>query len=373
MRCKIGDRVRFLNDVGGGKITRIEKNTVYVLGDDGFEIPMMISEVIVVDQSTDSTINKQFSEEKERPSLSSTKPRVNDELSEQRNSKLTKEAFMSDLDYAEIDFTSTIGNEKDPEGDLVGLFLAFVPVNQSNIVESNQELYIINDSPYRTFYSISKWDGEMVLPLRAGFLYPDSKELVKVFNRESLNADIILNIQTLFFKNIKFTPQQPDFYDLRINPTKFYRAGSFSDNDFFEEKALVFSIADSKKEEILKTLTNKAISTSIKEKDLTPIKPDTSKQPEVEEVDLHIEELVDNPKEFTAGQILEIQMARFKVTIEGAIKGKTRKMVFIHGVGNGKLKHEILKELGKSYPKLRYQDASFREYGYGATMVFFRG
>ena len=93
----------------------------------------------------------------------------------------------------------------------------------------------------------------------------------------------------------------------------------------------------------------------------------------IEEVDLHIEELIDNPKSYSSGQILEIQMARFKVALEGGIKGKTRKMVFIHGVGNGKLKHELRKELEKNYPKLRYQDASFREYGYGATMVFIKG
>lgn len=372
MRCKVGDKVRFLNDVGGGKVTRIEKSTVYVLGDDGFEIPMMISEIIVVDQSNDSSFNQKISHENVTTDISKESYRDNTEI-EPKDSLYTSIADTSfKLDYADIDFAKPEDNEKDPDGDMVGLFLAFVPENQSNVVESDQEVYLINDSPYRIFYCISRWDGEVVLPLKAGFLYPDSKELVKVFKRESLNADLILNIQTLFFKNSLFTPQQPDFFDLRVNPTKFFRAGSFVDNDFFEEKALVFSIADTKKEEILKTLTNKAINKSIREKDLNPIKPEVLKQPDIEEVDLHIEELIDNPKDFSAGQILEIQMARFKVAIEGAIKGKTKKMVFIHGVGNGKLKHELLKELNKSYPKLRYQDASFREYGYGATMVFIR-
>jgi dsDNA-specific endonuclease/ATPase MutS2 len=93
----------------------------------------------------------------------------------------------------------------------------------------------------------------------------------------------------------------------------------------------------------------------------------------VEEVDLHIHELVDNPNDYTPGQMIEIQLARFKVALEGGIKGKTRKMVFIHGVGNGRLKHEIRKELEKNYSKYRYQDASFREYGFGATMVFLKG
>ena len=50
----------------------------------------------------------------------------------------------------------------------------------------------------------------------------------------------------------------------------------------------------------------------------------------------------------------------------------TRKMAFIHGLGNGRLKHEVLKTLDRKYPKLKYQDASFKEYGYGATMVIIK-
>ncbi|MFP4019887.1 MAG: Smr/MutS family protein [Bacteroidales bacterium] len=47
-------------------------------------------------------------------------------------------------------------------------------------------------------------------------------------------------------------------------------------------------------------------------------------------------------------------------------------MVFIHGVGNGRLRYELRKSLDKDYPDLDYQDASFQEYGYGATLVFLR-
>jgi dsDNA-specific endonuclease/ATPase MutS2 len=48
---------------------------------------------------------------------------------------------------------------------------------------------------------------------------------------------------------------------------------------------------------------------------------------------------------------------------------KSKKIVFIHGVGNGKLKHELRRILDAEYKNLRYQDASFKEYGFGATMV----
>ena len=69
------------------------------------------------------------------------------------------------------------------------------------------------------------------------------------------------------------------------------------------------------------------------------------------------------------GVILEFQLSRFRTALETAILHKTGRIVFIHGVGNGKLKHEMRRILEREYSSLQYQDASFKEYGYGATMV----
>ncbi|HYX08752.1 MAG TPA: Smr/MutS family protein, partial [Bacteroidales bacterium] len=94
-----------------------------------------------------------------------------------------------------------------------------------------------------------------------------------------------------------------------------------------------------------------------------------NKPGQVEEVDLHIQEIVDDYTGMSNGEIINIQLARFTTSLEGAIRNNVKKIVFIHGVGNGKLKYELRKILDNKYPHLRYQDASFREYGYGATLV----
>ena len=50
---KIGDEVRFLNEVGGGKVVAFrDKNVVLVKDGDGFEIPMLINEVVVVESDS---------------------------------------------------------------------------------------------------------------------------------------------------------------------------------------------------------------------------------------------------------------------------------------------------------------------------------
>ena len=49
------------------------------------------------------------------------------------------------------------------------------------------------------------------------------------------------------------------------------------------------------------------------------------------------------------------------------IKGK--RIVFIHGKGEGVLRNRIVTELKQKYPRCNWQDASFQEYGFGATLV----
>ena len=45
-----------------------------------------------------------------------------------------------------------------------------------------------------------------------------------------------------------------------------------------------------------------------------------------------------------------------------------KKITFIHGVGNGRLKQEIITRL-KQTKGVTYQDGSYKDYGFGATQV----
>jgi hypothetical protein len=127
------------------------------------------------------------------------------------------------------------------------LLTVFVPENLSKISNSSQNLYIINDSDYRVFYSLSVWNQANVTPIKSGILLPDSKELVKTYGSNELNNHFIINIQSLFLKNTPFTIQQPEYLDVNINPVKLCKDSSFTENDFFEENAYLISIADSKR------------------------------------------------------------------------------------------------------------------------------
>ena len=46
----IGDKVRFLNDIGGGKVSGFQKGGIILVeDDDGFEIPVREQEVVLID------------------------------------------------------------------------------------------------------------------------------------------------------------------------------------------------------------------------------------------------------------------------------------------------------------------------------------
>ena len=67
---KIGDKVCYLNAVGGGVITRIgEKGVVTVLEEDGFETPVLANDVVVVADTNELNF---VSERKSKPDTTTT-------------------------------------------------------------------------------------------------------------------------------------------------------------------------------------------------------------------------------------------------------------------------------------------------------------
>ena len=89
------------------------------------------------------------------------------------------------------------------------------------------------------------------------------------------------------------------------------------------------------------------------------------------EVDLHIDMLSERPADLTPHEAFEIQMHYFRLCMNHAFANKMKKVTFIHGVGKGILKDEILKEL-KQYDNIHFFDAPMSKYGVGATEVYFR-
>lgn len=146
------------------------------------------------------------------------------------------------------------------------------------------------------------------------------------------------------------------------------------ENDFFEEDAMVYPIVrnDVPEKELLvsaadlkEAMYQKAQEDRRASQTIVKKKSDSA----VLEVDLHITELLDNTNGLSNADMLTYQLDKFHEILGKYANHKGQKIVFIHGKGDGVLRKAIEKELKTRYKQYYYQDASFREYGFGATMV----
>lgn len=240
----IGDKVRFLNDVGGGKITAFRPNGVVLVEDeDGFDIPVLASEVVVVESST--------TEMKKKPA-----PKV---------------------EYGAEPLKNEAGNNKASR----------------------------NEQPYM--------NGRQYLKEKS----PSPEEEPLDENLEARVTRLELAIRRL---------------EMRIARLEDAKAA--------KEKEKAKARIDHKKE-----------------------------KNEILEIDLHAHELLDTTAGMSKSDIKDYQMQVFRQTMQDHLHEKGRRIVFIHGKGEGVLRKAITDELRHSFKTCEYQDASFQQYGFGATMV----
>jgi dsDNA-specific endonuclease/ATPase MutS2 len=122
------------------------------------------------------------------------------------------------------------------------------------------------------------------------------------------------------------------------------------------------------------TVSNYEVAQVKKEKELPKrrksaiTKPKERNLPKME-VDLHINQLVGNTKGLGNYEMLNLQLDTAKRQLEFAMSKRIQKVVFIHGIGEGVLKEELLYLFNK-YDNVKHYDADYQKYGLGATEVY---
>jgi hypothetical protein len=341
----IGDKVKFLNDIGGGVVTGfINKSMVNVENQDGFEIPYPVDQLINV---SDPALNKKGEVHKKKPEEKEIPASTEDE--EQKGQLL--------------------------EGkDSPDFYFCFVPSDETNPLAGEIELFLLNDSNFDLLFHYSHFIDEKYKTVKQGSVLPNTKIKLESIVQGDLNELPGYCFQILCFREKDTALHSPVQKIFKINPVKFYKEKSFLPNAFFESHALMFQIT----ENILDTAINKLTEDDFrkvvktKEQKATKKEPLKQKQDENIEVDLHIHELLDNPAGLSNKEILEIQLEKVEAEMRSAIQSRAKRIVFIHGVGQGVLKQEVAKLLKIKFPRYTFQDASFKEYGYGATMVLLK-
>lgn len=350
---KIGDKVRFLSEVGGGVVTGFQgKNIVLVEDADGFDIPMPVHECVVIETddyniptpSVKAAANKKKVEEEVKPVA---KPEI-----------------------------SVYRQPETKGGDVLNVFLAFVPEDVKAVSTTPFEAYLVNDSNYYMYYTYLSAEGKSWSTRSHGLIEPNTKLLLEEFEKSELNDRERVAVQLIAFKDNRSFAMKPSVaVEIRIDTVKFYKLHTFQSSDFFETPALVYDIVKDDQpikqvyvsaEELQEALIQKKPADA-------PSKPQTivkrGGKNGIIEIDLHIGELLDDTRGMSNSEMLNYQLDKFREVLEQYKSKREQRIVFIHGKGDGVLRKALLDELKRKYPNYRHQDASFQEYGFGATMV----
>ncbi|MBV5315817.1 MAG: DUF2027 domain-containing protein [Prolixibacteraceae bacterium] len=343
---KAGDKVRFLNAVGGGVIKSVINKTMVNVEDyDGFEVPTLISELVVVDDSLSMNAEKRFA-----------RIRANEKKEEQPE---IKEQPKAEPKY--------IAGKDSPD-----CYLAFVPQNEANPVDGELKVYLVNNSNNFVLYNYSHLKNKVYRSVESGKMNPNSKRYLESFTRMDLNELPDFQFQLIFFLEESPKLESPVVKNLRLNPVKFYRQNSYEKTRYFAQNAIVISLLEADMESEVAKLTETEVAKVVLEKDEPKVVVKRTVSPDLVEIDLHIHELLEDTRGLSNQEMLEVQLGRFRNELETAIANGTKRIVFIHGIGNGTLKQELRQELSTKFKKYYFQDASFKEYGYGATMVILK-
>ncbi len=335
MRIKVGDQVRFLNEVGGGKVKRIiDRQLAEIMTHDGWPIPYQISELVVVPDDP-----------AQQPYRASSPQEIDDQSGK-------KTGQPGDAN-SEVNVVLLFTRELNPAGGITKL-----------------NAFLVNDSDHILDFAVYVHEGERIDLLEKESLEPGTKMQVIEMTLEQLSDCKGFRIQGLL--SYGASSNLPPIINRHIpfQPKKFTAQGAFVENDYLHDAALSFNLTDDQ--------TSENMNERIFQKEITSLDqgPPSFKSGNTKkatrEIDLHINQLVDTVIGLSNREIIRIQMDHFLGELNQAIESNEREIIFIHGIGNGTLKESLRKTIDKDYPICSHEDASFKQYGFGATRILIR-
>lgn len=226
MELNIGDKVRYLDAVGGGIITAFRgKEMVLVLEDDGFETPVLRRQCVVAQpveapKAPKTPVAAKLTEASRPPETAGSKePLQRPLLSKRPPLNLSDERLV--------------------------VKLAYLPEEDKGFNEAAIECYLINDSPYELLYNYAHINNNAWMTLQSGRVEPNTKLYLETFTKDTLNDRGHIGLQAVAFKSdAYYKGHQPLSKELKLEVVKFYKIHCFKENPYFDEDALLVDVFD---------------------------------------------------------------------------------------------------------------------------------
>ncbi|MDD3877984.1 MAG: DUF2027 domain-containing protein [Bacteroidales bacterium] len=357
MALNIGDKVSFLNEKGSGIVKKnISHELVSVEIEDGFEIPVMVKELIKL--SSPDLPKENFRNE------------TIDNITETLNTKTDSAEISTDIIsplYDSLEFSKK------------SIFLCIEPVNQKKYLSDGFRVKLLNYTDYEILFSCYKKSGFKLNAFNYDACAPQSQYLLAEIDNSQLNDWTNLLFHFLFYAE-DLPVKEPLVKEIKVNHVHFFKDSSFKlcsltrtichlitideetlIQDFQDEESDLLNISHVPVKDIKKIMDGTEKVSNMDKKHIVA--------PYIAEVDLHIEQLTDHFSGLSKHEMLTLQINYFLQCLDAAIVHKFKKITFIHGVGQGVLKQEILRIIDENYKNLRIQDGPFKKFGQGATEV----
>lgn len=364
----IGDKVRMLYGKEEGVITAIKGDIIEVAIEDGFSIPVMKREIVIISP--------------DEAKVFGTKNQTN-----QTNQKETSESIKSALTNANF-------AQK-------GIFLAFLPINDQKLV-----LYLINNTDWDLPFVVAKERNQNTTGLASGALKARNTIIIDEPTLKDFEQWDVYIFQMMYFKQGYFNLKTPINKKVRFRASNFFKSLQIA--PILSKEAYTFQLdKDEKLTELVLTETQNIVpntpdvadkisdkkedktneNSAIKPIDLAEIKEKMFEKNSFQntvsevvtefsapkyEIDLHIEILTSDYDLMRKEEILAYQLDVFEKKLENALAAGMSEIIFIHGIGNGILKSEIHKRASKHQNIAFYEEAQKSKFGYGATFIKFK-
>ena len=352
---KIGDKVNFLSTVGGGKVTKIiDSRMVMVEVEDGFEIPTLITDLVLDYRTMPVLTKQQETVDKVQKEVQGKQLLAQQQVEEARKGGLRRFA---------------------KEAEKEGVYMAFVPHEQQWLLTGPLDVVLVNHTPYEMLYTFTIKEENKFTNVDFGQVGQYEKIVIETISRDDLEYWLNGVVQAIFTAEIFDCVLLPLNTPFSLRPGRFYKEGSYLHSGILGEKSVMICLSelialkhgDSDFTKIMKEGVGSQPPAKTLVKQEAPI--DKHKvAPGEAIVDLHIGELVDNILGMSSREMFKIQTDYFKKMLDSAISADYSKVTFIHGVGNGVLKNAIIDAL-KDYKNTENHMASIAKFGVGAIDV----
>jgi hypothetical protein len=324
----IGDKVRLVHGKEEGIIYAfLPGNVVEVEIEDGFRIPVLQKELVTI-----SPIEAQRMSNPKAPGIAARKE--------------TDHLFQAPAAFA-----------------TKGLYLAFIPVN-----DRVYTLHVVNNSGWVIPFTATSQDTKQYKGLGAGTLMPKTSQKIAELEGKDFEIWPAFDLHFLFYREGNYELPQPLNKKVKCRAQTFFKSKKVA--PVLNREAFVIQLdADNVKTPEKEIPTN--LSEKLRESMMAGGTPEEVVELDApnEIVDLHIEKLVAEHSALSKEEKLKHQLFIFNQSLEQAIAGGMPEITFIHGVGNGKLREEIHRQLSKNKDINYFKDAQKEKFGYGATLV----